>query len=286
MPELFAILASITFAFNHVLAKKGMALGTSPFIGVIINIGANSVVLWLIQGIVSSYALISSKYILYFILIGAMTPGLARFFFFIGADRIGVSRTSTITGTTPIYSVIMAIIFLGEELKPPVALGTAMTVFGIVALSLGKDKKEQWKKRDMVFPFLAAIVFGIRDVIARHILTLFPAPVLAAAVAATTAFFVLAAVHQFKSRNEKYALSRPSVKYFVLSGIFAGFSYAFVYTALQLGRVVKVAPINYTIPLFVVLLTYLFLGDIERITKRIIIGAIVVVAGVVLVTIS
>lgn len=286
MPELFAILASVTFAFNHVLAKKGMALGTSPFVGVIINIGTNSIILWLIQGFISSYSLIASRYIIYFIIIGVLTPGIARFFFFLGADRIGVSRTSTITGTTPIYSVLLAIIFLGEQPRPLMAVGTAMTVFGIILVSLGRDRKAKWRKRDMIFPFSAAIVFAIRDVIARYALAFLPAPVLGAAVASTTAFVLLGTVHQVKSRKEKYALNRRSVKYFIVSGLFAGFSYAFVYSALQIGRVIKVAPINYTIPLFVVLFTYLFLGDIERITKRIITGAAVVVAGVILVTIS
>jgi len=54
--------------------------------------------------------------------------------------------------------------------------------------------------------------------------------------------------------------------------------------ALSLGRISVVTPLSGTAPLFVLLLTSLFLRDVEVLTARILAGTLLIVAGVILLT--
>ena len=54
--------------------------------------------------------------------------------------------------------------------------------------------------------------------------------------------------------------------------------------ALSLGQVSVVTPLSGTSPLFVLLLTYVFLRDVEALTTRIMVGTVLIVAGVILLT--
>jgi len=55
--------------------------------------------------------------------------------------------------------------------------------------------------------------------------------------------------------------------------------------ALSVGNVVVVSPIVATSPLWIVLGSWLFLRDIERLTLRTILGAVCIVAGTIAISI-
>jgi uncharacterized membrane protein len=57
-----------------------------------------------------------------------------------------------------------------------------------------------------------------------------------------------------------------------------------VLTSLDLGEVVVVIPVSSTGPLFSLALTALFLKDVERVTVKIVLGAVFIISGVILIT--
>lgn len=57
-----------------------------------------------------------------------------------------------------------------------------------------------------------------------------------------------------------------------------------IYYALDLGEVVVVIPISSTGPLFTLIFTALFLKGVERVTLKIVLGAALIISGVVLLT--
>ena len=57
-----------------------------------------------------------------------------------------------------------------------------------------------------------------------------------------------------------------------------------IYYALDLGKVSVVIPISSTGPFFSLVLAAIFLGDVEKVTLRIVISATMIVGGVVLLT--
>jgi drug/metabolite transporter, DME family len=57
-----------------------------------------------------------------------------------------------------------------------------------------------------------------------------------------------------------------------------------IYYALDLGKVSVVIPISSTGPLFSLIFAALFLRDVERVTSRIVLSAVMIIGGVVLLT--
>ena len=56
--------------------------------------------------------------------------------------------------------------------------------------------------------------------------------------------------------------------------------------SLSYGPVVTVTPLTATLPLWVVLLGKLFLRDVEKITARTVVGALLVVCGAIAITLA
>ena len=73
-------------------------------------------------------------------------------------------------------------------------------------------------------------------------------------------------------------------QYMALSGVAAAWGVAFLFYALQEAPVVLVAPISSSYPLIAIVLTHLFLQRLEKVTARTVAGAIMVVAGVAVIT--
>ena len=69
-----------------------------------------------------------------------------------------------------------------------------------------------------------------------------------------------------------------------MAGIFNLVSSFCLWTAIALGSVSTTFPLSRTAPIFALILSYLFLGKLEVITRRIVIGSVTVVIGGVLIT--
>ena len=72
----------------------------------------------------------------------------------------------------------------------------------------------------------------------------------------------------------------------ILAGLASAGGVTFLYLALGHAPVVVVAPVTGANPLFSIILAWLFLRQMERLTLRIVLGAVLVVAGVTVVSIS
>ncbi|HEX2931309.1 MAG TPA: EamA family transporter, partial [Candidatus Binatia bacterium] len=68
------------------------------------------------------------------------------------------------------------------------------------------------------------------------------------------------------------------------AGITISFAMTCIYYALDLGKVSVVIPISSTGPLFSLILSALFLRDVERVTLRIVVSAAMIVSGVMLIS--
>ena len=72
----------------------------------------------------------------------------------------------------------------------------------------------------------------------------------------------------------------------LLAGLASAGGVVFLYLALGQAPVVVVAPVTGTNPLFSIILAWVFLRRMERLTPRIVLGAVLVLAGVTVVSVS
>ena len=86
--------------------------------------------------------------------------------------------------------------------------------------------------------------------------------------------------------HELYKGNVKSYQNFLLSGIFVFFALFLLFQALIIGPVSIADPLLGTAPLFTVLIAVVLLGKVERITKTLIIGTLLIIIGIALLTIS
>jgi uncharacterized membrane protein len=80
-------------------------------------------------------------------------------------------------------------------------------------------------------------------------------------------------------RKQPLEWHRDALGAFFCTGIFETLSILFIMTSLSVGRVVVVAPIAATYPVWALIGAKMFLRNVEKITLKTIIGILSVVAG-------
>jgi drug/metabolite transporter (DMT)-like permease len=229
---------------------------------------------------------LTSASILIFVVVGLFQPGLTRLLTYKGIDALGVAITDPIRATTPLFSAMMAILFLGEKITLPIVVATLTIMAGITLLS--------WRSGSMKlvgsavflwYPIAASALAGASQVVRKFGLAAVPHPFLAAAVTASSSFVVsLLTLWYVEKTQETWKMNRQCFGWFLAAGVTISLGMACIYYALDLGKVSVVIPISSTGPFFSLVFAALFLRDVERVTLRIVIAAAMIIGGVLLLT--
>jgi len=132
-----------------------------------------------------------------------------------------------------------------------------------------------------VFALVGTVAFATRDTYVRWLVT--ENPDVEPALAAATTMVTGTAVSLAFALWTKTALTRRAARAFVPAGLCYGLSYVFLFEAFARGRVSVVSPIVATESLWGVTLSWLLLRSSEHVGRRLVLGAVLVVAGGVLI---
>jgi drug/metabolite transporter, DME family len=280
---LLALFGSFWFGAAMIFINRGV-LSIDYFRGLLVNLGVNTVFLWLYVFFFLGRIDLWHPINLVFVAVGVFVPGVARFFIFKGMERLGAPISSCLTNSGPLFAIAIAILFLGEKPTLTNVLGAVSIVGGIIALSW-KGSAKTWRTRDLGFPLSAALLFAARDNLVRFAVVQVSFPVVGAAVAATTSLITMTGMYlAFVKKQPLRPSATLGITYFALSGFMNFFSYAFTYTALSLERVSIISPLVNASSLFVLPLTLVFLRGVEKLTPRKIGATALVILGVLLIS--
>jgi drug/metabolite transporter (DMT)-like permease len=278
----FGILASLCFAAASLLAQRGLYIVPTPW-GAWVTLVANSVFLLAFHFALYPNAPIFVFENLTFVVVGLFVPGVTRVLTFRGIRTMGSAITSTIVNTTPMFSTGLAMLALAERPGPLVLAGVVLIVGGLVIISW-EGSERLWKRTELIFPFLAALLFSMKDVTVRWGLGGTAAPILAAAIAAITSTIEIFLINRYIYKQTFILPPKHVLRWFVSSGIFTGGSFLFMFLALSMERVSIIAPLINSYAAFVLVLAPLMARQIERVTPRKVAGAVLVVAGIFLIS--
>ncbi len=281
--EAFALACGLFTAVNLTLLKKGMAHG-NPVTAIVVSLAINVVTFWSFVFVALPVDEILRPELLLFVLVGLIQPGGTRFLAYVSVEKVGVAVTAPLRATTPLFSSLLAIAVLGEQLTPSVAAGTALVVCGVALLSMREEKTGAWRNVFVALPLLSAFVAGSTQVIRKIGLARIALPILGAAVTTGTSFVAVALSLLVSRKWSMVRFDRASLGYFVLAGCAVTLGVASVYMSLYLSDVVIVAPLASLSPLYSLALSALFLREVEVITVRRVAAAALIVLGVVLIT--
>lgn len=282
--EFFALASAFFFALNNILMKKGLEYSNPPT-AVLTSLAVNVIILWGFSLLFLPVRLLTLSGVLIFVMVGLFQPGLTRLLTFKSIKTVGVAITDPLRATTPMFSTFLAIILLGEQMTVTIFFSTSLIITGITLLSLRGKVAAKIKKRYILYPLLASFLGGLSQIMRKFGLSSVPHPVLAAAVTATSSLVVVTVIMWFSGQRKMIQeMDRRFLPFYLAAGISISLGMVAVYYALDLGKVVVVIPISSTGPLFSLSLTAIFLQGVERVTLKIVLGAILIISGVVLLT--
>ena len=297
-----SILAAIGFASSAILSRQGMQT-IFPLPGVMVSLIFSfllaSVMVFLFAS--SDVGSIPQAAVFWIVGLGVINFLGGRSQNFLSVNLIGASRSSLIIASQAPFAAIFAVAFTGENLHPLVALGTVGVVGGLLFAN-GDSILAGWRTDKLfILGYLMALgagaSYGATNVMAKQTIEVFDSPLVITAFSMFVGLVVLApligasALHSGVIRpistdgqeSPSVLSSLLSFKYVALAGLASGFAVIALYSAVQRADVVVISPIVSSSPLVTLVLAHLFLARLEKVTRRLAAGAVLTVAGVVLV---
>jgi drug/metabolite transporter (DMT)-like permease len=287
-----ALVPALLWGFSPVLSKRGMAAGgtslQASLVVVVVDSGLYLLALAVLRG-GSAFAGLSAETVGVFVVAGVFGTALGRLATFAGVDRVGASVNSAGVSARPLFATLLAVGFLGEPAALTTAVGVVVLVVGLAVLALGKGGDiGGWESYELLFPVGAAVCFAIGNVLRRYGLTSSGVSSLeAVAINEVAALAVLAGYAVARGRLDEFRdAPRETWAYFAGSGTITAVALLSLFAALghPQGTVAIVDPLAATAPLFTTAFAYFLLGDLERVTRGVVVGAALIVLGVALVT--
>jgi drug/metabolite transporter (DMT)-like permease len=311
-----AVLSALCFSLSDVFTRRGVAVAPPSY-------GAFSTVLMgvpmfalaaLFTGQLLNYADLSGEGYLLLAGAGVVHYVVGRNFNYAAVQAIGAARSSPVQSLTLPYSVIVAMLLLGEEITTGMILGMLLILIGPaimverqkprVAIVVGESALEppldgellppvpqQFELRQAegyAFALIAAVSYGSSPVLIRaaledtNNLAIFGGFLSYLAAAA----FLLLTLLLPARRHMTRALHLDVARAFFGAGFFVFVAQMLRFTALELASVAVVATLLRFAGIFTLLLSWLFNRDLERITWRLVLGVVLSVAGAVLMVVT
>jgi drug/metabolite transporter, DME family len=213
-----------------------------------------------------------------FLLLGAFVPGLSLLMVVHAVRAAGASRAGILFGMAPLFSALFAVIAFGEPFQLALAIGTLLVVAGGAVLALEGERPADYRAYGAVLAVTVAAGFGLRDNIARAVGEDVSVDPLAQSTAVMLGGSLLLVANLLR-RPSPFKRLRDAFLPYASSGVVLAIGQGALFEALDRARVTVVAPLAGTGVLWTVVLAAIFIGRSELIGRRLIVVALLVVAG-------
>lgn len=283
LPEIIAILSAMGWAGDSILVRLG-ARKSSIFAAMFISFLVSASFTWTYLLATTALDFFRSPAMIYFLISGCLQPLFARALFYEGLTRIGVSRAGPLRGAEPFFAAAIAVAFLHERPGVAVYSGTILIVASVWVISGTQRGESKWRLLDGAFPLGAGLVSAVSQSLRKQGLNLLPNPFVATVTVTSTSLVLLSLFLWTTKRSRVLRMDRGSFFLFLAAASLATTSQVLNFVALGQGQLSAIIPLLNTTPLFILFFSKLFLRGVERVTLHIVLGAILMVAGVVLIT--
>jgi len=279
--QALALIAAVLSAGATIFVRQGLR-GSDPYVGVWINIVVGTIGFWVAAVLTGQLTRFTIVGIGLFMLAGLVGTVGGRLLRFVSIEKVGASIATALINLNPLVASLLAVLLLGERVTPTLLLGTFVITTGTVLLSASRSSMG-FRSWHLVFPLLSAFCFGVVAILRKLGLGHMGA-VMGATVNTTTALLAFAAYAVGSGNRGTLTCRGRSLACFVAAGVGENAAVFLNIVALGVGAVSVVAPLYATTPLFVLLLSPVFLRSFERLSGRVVVGTILIVAGVVIIT--
>ena len=134
---LFALVASVLWAVSTTMLEPGLR-GLDEISAAAVRLPVLSVALWLVvaaRGTWRDLKRLNRQEWITLIVGGLIGWGLGSLTFVLAVASVGSARAAVLTSTSPLFALPMSLLFLKEHSDWRVALGTGLTVVGIILVA-------------------------------------------------------------------------------------------------------------------------------------------------------
>jgi len=200
-----------------------------------------------------------------------------------GMRFLGPTLSSTLTSTAPLFGVGLGIIFLGEILTIPIAIGTVVIVLAIMMLAK-KDEgiSTNWPLWALVLPIGAAAIRAFAHVLTKIGMEQVPDAYLAGLIGFVVSAVITFCIHKLRHQTQATNLRNRGTGWFMGASVCFSLAVISLNTALHTGQVIQVVPIVAASPIFTLLLSITIFRR-ELITGKLVVAVLMVVPAVALI---
>lgn len=281
MPHILALAGALCSAAATISLRQGLR-HSNFYAAFWVNVVVGVIVLWGAVFLLAPPASFQARAMPFFILSGLLGTATGRLLRVVSIEKVGASVAASVNNLSPFIAAALAILFLGEQVTLPIVMGTLVIVAGTILLSLS-GRHVGFRATDLTYPFLSASCFGMVAIIRKLGLSR-TGPLFGSAVNNITAFVAYSLFLILSGHRQAVVCRGSSLWYFIGAGIAENASVFLVLVALSLGEVSVVTPLAGTAPLFVLPMTSIFLRGVEKLSWRVVVGAMLIVLGVFLLT--
>lgn len=236
---------------------------------------------WLMVFIVGSQGTIAdiSTRTFIFLILSGLATGASWICYFKALQLGDVNKVVPIDKSSTILTMILAFIFLGENITINMIIG--MIGIGIGTYLMIQKKEESNKiirgKSWIVYAVLSAVFASLTSILAKVGIENVESNLGTAIRTIVVLIMAWVIVFVTQKQNDVKKIDKRSLIFIILSGIATGGSWLCYYKALQDGLASIVVPIDKLSILFTVLFAYIFLK--EKLSKKSVLGLILIVVG-------
>ena len=282
---LLALATAIMWGSREILLRKAFE-ATRPVYGVFATVAA-TFISSLIAALLYESALWNRLALTDFVLwtvIGALHFPVAMTLYYLGIGSVGASRTSVVSNVSAILTPLLGMIFLDEPSTLTVIAGVFVAGAGVFTVSASDVDRDEWRwQKGIAYALLTGLVWSVTNLLTRFGFAEHRFPMTALAIASGVP--LLPMVLYLISRDIGVGmLSDMKRSRRLVSGCFlSALGQVTLFAALSFAPTIYVVPTYNLKSVVTVILAYAIIPKSERINTRVILGAILAIAGIVLI---
>lgn len=307
MGELLAFIALLLFSSNIIITKIASSRLNLDF-GFLISVGVNvlfATFLFLIQVLFFAGPLDwNTKGFLLFLSAGLFSTYLGRWFFFETIEKLGPTRASAFQVSNPLFTTIIAWLFMGETLGWKDITSIILILLGLflvsyipksmseqeiasrkqpIEMSSAKDFSVKWFiQSGILLAFLSSLSYAVGNVVRGAAVQSWNQPILGGVFGALLGFLL----HAFTNQNvhgfwgKMKSADAGGVILYALSGIFTISAQICVIASMRFIPISIANLITLSTPVIVTPISFFLFKNQEGITFKTIAGIVLVLGGI------
>lgn len=275
------LLFAMSLGTASIFSRRGLEYG-SFYALLVISLLVGSLFFLPITAVTTGFDGVPMRGVVYAAAGAVVGSVLGRATYFVGIEYLGPGKSLSITATAPLYGAVFASVFLDERITPLVLMGTVGIVLGIFAVS--KDVRTQTRQAEysllvVLIPLASAVTSAIAVTLRKIALSAGIAPLEAGAVNMVVGLFTVAPLLATQRRADVFDIDSRALWNFTAASVVMALGFVMYFVGLRITSASVFFPLVQTQPLFAVILSGIFLRQLETITRWTLLGSAIIVGG-------